>query len=178
MAGMAMHFFGLRMFYIVKRQKNPLTDAYLNRLRALRGFDCLDRDDKTLLRKVLRCIQEGKVLAILPDVRARDAALQVRFLGATASVMKGMAVFAKLTGAPLVPACVLRQGWTRHRWEVFAPVYPDPTLDREADVQRMTQHVFDLFDRQIRSHPDQYFWFNKRWILEPFAPPAADSAQA
>lgn len=173
MAGVAMFFFGLRMFYIVKRQKNPLTDAYLNRLRASKGFECLDRDSKTLLRTVARRIKEGKVLAILPDVRARDGSLQVRFLGGNASVMKGMALFAKMTDAPILPAYVVREGWTRHRWRVFAPVCPDPALDRDADVQRMTQRVFDIFDQAVREHPDQYFWFNKRWILEPFAPAAA-----
>lgn len=177
MAGMAMHFFGLRMSYIVRRQKNPLVDAYLNRLRTLKGFACIERDDRALVRVALRHIQEGRVLTILPDVRARDGSFQVRFLGGRAAVMKGMAVFAKMTGAPILPACTCREGWTRHRWQVFAPIYPDATLDRDADVQRMTQQVFDLFDQAVREHPDQYFWFNKRWILEPFAPPAADSAQ-
>jgi KDO2-lipid IV(A) lauroyltransferase len=167
LAGLAMHFFGLRMVYIVRHQRNPLTDAYLNRLRALRGCDCIDRESKTLLRNVLRYIREGKLLTILPDVRARDAALNVRFLGGNAAVMKGMAVFAKMSEAPILPACVLREGWTRHRWQAFAPVWPDPALDRDADVQRMTQQVFDIFDRVVREHPEHYFWFNKRWVLDP-----------
>lgn len=175
-AGLATHFQGVNLFYIVRRQKNPLTDAYLNRLRTLRGMECIERDDKGLFRAVLRRLQEGKVLTILPDVRARDASLQVRFLGGTASVMKGAAFFARLAEAPILAACVLRDGWTRHRLKPLATVRPNPALDRDADVRRMTQEVFDEFDRAIREHPDQYFWFNKRWILEPFAPPSADPA--
>ena len=167
LAGMALHFFGLHLFYIVRRQTNPLTDAWLNRLRSRNGFECLDRDSQ-LLRPVLRFINEGKVLTILPDVRAREPGFQVRFLGGDASVMKGMGVFAKLSGAPILPGCVRREGWTRHRWQVFAPVWPDEALDRDADVQRLTQQVFDVFDRVVREHPEQYFWFNKRWILDPF----------
>jgi len=173
MAGLATRFFGLRMAYIVRRQRNPLTDAYLNRLRSLNGAECIERDSKTLLRAVLRSIREGKLLTILPDVRARDAAVNVRFLSGEAMVMKGMAVFAKLAAAPIVPAYVLREGWTRHRWCVLSPIWPDPTLDREADVQRLTQQVFDLFDRAVREHPEHYFWFNKRWILDPLPPRVA-----
>ena len=170
MAGMALHFFGLRLSYIVRRQSNPLTDEYLNRLRQIKGFECLERDSRSLLRVALRHLKEGRVLTILPDVRARDDAFQVDFLGGRASVMQGMAVFAKLSGAPIVPACVLRVGWTRHRWQTFEPVVPDPSLDRVSDVRRMTQAVFDHFDRVIREHPEQYFWFNKRWILDPLRP--------
>ncbi|NLF19638.1 MAG: hypothetical protein GX595_20600, partial [Lentisphaerae bacterium] len=106
MAGMALHFFGLRLSYIVRRQSNPLTDEYLNRLRQIKGFECLERDSRSLLRVALRHLKEGRVLTILPDVRARDDAFQVDFLGGRASVMQGMAVFAKLSGAPIVPACV------------------------------------------------------------------------
>ena len=120
MAGTAMHFFGLRLSYIVRRQTNPLTDAYLNRLRTLKGFECIERDNRSLLRLTLRHIEEGRVLTILPDVRARDGSFQVRFLGGDAAVMKGMAVFAKLSGAPILPACVRREGWTRHRWPTRA----------------------------------------------------------
>ena len=170
MAGMALHFFGLRLSYIVRRQSNPLTDEYLNRLRQIKGFECLERDSRSLLRVALRHLKEGRVLTILPDVRARDDAFQVDFLGGRASVMQGMAVFAKLSGAPIVPACVRRVGWTRHRWQTFEPVVPDPSLDRDSDVRRMTQAVFDHFDRVIREHPEQYFWFNKRWILDPLRP--------
>ncbi len=170
LAGLALCFFGLHLSLIMRRQKNPLTDGYLNHLRTSRGFDCIERDSKSLLRVALRHIKEGKVLTILPDVRSREEDLQVAFLGGTAAVTRGMALFAKMADAPILPGCVLREGWTRHRWQTFAPVYPDPTVDRDADLQRMTQQVFDLFDRAVRAHPDQYFWFNKRWILDPFTP--------
>jgi lauroyl/myristoyl acyltransferase len=68
---------------------------------------------------------------------------------------------------------VLREGWTRHRWRLVDAVYPDPALDKQADWQRMTQAVIDHFDAAIRDHPDQYFWYNKRWVLDPLEPEAA-----
>jgi len=27
--------------------------------------------------------------------------------------------------------------------------------------------VMRHLDAAIRAHPEQYFWFNKRWVLEP-----------
>ena len=64
-----------------------------------------------------------------------------------------------------MPSCALRVGWERHRWRFFEPIWPDPSLDKEADWKRMTQLVMDRFDHLIRENPDQYFWFNKRWVL-------------
>jgi lauroyl/myristoyl acyltransferase len=31
----------------------------------------------------------------------------------------------------------------------------------------MTQATMDLFDRAIRQQPDQWFWYNRRWVLDP-----------
>jgi len=30
----------------------------------------------------------------------------------------------------------------------------------------MTREIMQVFDRAIRTHPDQYFWYNKRWVLD------------
>jgi lauroyl/myristoyl acyltransferase len=37
----------------------------------------------------------------------------------------------------------------------------------------MTQEVMNVFSRAILDAPDQYFWFNKRWVLEPLDPAEA-----
>ena len=82
-----------------------------------------------------------------------------------ADLPTGMARFAREAGVPIIPQLVLRNGWSRHSWQAFEPIAPDPALDEKQDLQRMTQYVMDCFSHAIREHPDQYFWFNKRWVL-------------
>ena len=77
------------------------------------------------------------------------------------------ALFARMGDATVMPVFVTRIGWTRHRWKPFPLIAPDPTLDRDADTQRITQIVMDYFDAAIRAEPEQYFWYNKRWVLDP-----------
>ena len=67
------------------------------------------------VRSVLRRLQSGEVMAVLPDVRMRTEAVGVRFLGGTANLGAGMAHFARLAKVPIVPCIILREGWTRHR---------------------------------------------------------------
>lgn len=166
LAGVGANIKGLPIFFMARRQKNPLSDQYLNRMRAVTGVETI-LTDSGALRKVARNLKQGKVFALLPDVRARESGVSVRFLGGDAMLATGMEVFARHANVPIFPAYALREGWRRHRWVVHQPVYPDPSVDRETDQKRIMQEVLTIFDRAIRERPEQYFWYNKRWILDP-----------
>ena len=174
MAGVLCDLKGLPIFFIARRQTNPLTDDYMNRMRGASGVEAV-LNDSHMLRGVIRKLKEGKVLAILPDVRSRTPSLSIEFLGGSANLGAGMAMFSRQTGAPILPAGLIRDGWSRHRWKTFDPIRPDDSLDKQADWHRMTQKVLSLFDQFIREHPENYFWYNKRWVLDPLDPAATAS---
>lgn len=164
LAGVTCQRLGVQLMIIVRTQKNPLSDRYLRELRAKAGFESYERES-TAFAGIVRGLREGKVLAILPDLRAKGGSYRCRYLGAETEIPNGMARFAREAGVPIVPAFAFREGWGRHVLRGFDPIWPDPSLDREEDGRRMTQYVMDCFDRAVREHPDQYFWFNKRWVL-------------
>lgn len=166
LAGVAAHLFGLPMFIIVGHQKNPLVDSYLNRMRGITGIETIPRDSSALRGSIKR-LKEGKMLTIMTDLRSRTPGVKANFLGKEANLVAGMGMFARMAGVPIVPAVVTRRGWTHHVWRVSDPIHPDLSLDRDEDIRRMTQYVMDIFDRAIRAEPEQYFWYNKRWVLDP-----------
>lgn len=155
------------MFFITGTQHNPLFNEYVNGLRGATGIDTIPRDDPRLVRKVARNLKAGRFLAFTNDVRSRTPALPIRFLGREANIVEGMAVFARMANVPVFPAVACREGWSHHHTVFFDPIFPDPSLDRRSDYVRITQAVMDIFDREIRKHPEQYFWYNKRWVLDP-----------
>jgi lauroyl/myristoyl acyltransferase len=166
MAGVTADLMGLPIFSIARRQKNPLTDAYLNKARNAFNMEMIANDSKTL-KGIIRRIKDGKVLAILPDVRSRTAALKIDFLNGKANLGAGAALFARQCNCPIYPAVVRRVGWTQHDVTIFDPIYPDPSLDKTEDWHRMMQHMMDIFNGEIAKTPEQYFWYNKRWVLDP-----------
>jgi lauroyl/myristoyl acyltransferase len=94
--------------------------------------------------------------------------LSIPFLGGEANLGSGMALFARMTNLPIYPCCCVRDGWTRHRIaETYPVVRPDKTLDKGEDIERMTAAVIANFDEAIRKYPEQWFWHNKRWVLDP-----------
>lgn len=163
LAGVAARLRGIPVFVIVRRQKNPLTNAYLTRLRTITGVEALVVGELSI-RDVIRKIKDGKVLAILPDIRARTDAVPVTFLGAQTNIPAGMAMFARLSKVPILPMVGRRVGWKRHEWHALNPVYPDFKLDKDEDILRMTRTVMEQFDEVIRKQPEQFFWYNKKWI--------------
>lgn len=158
--------FDVPLMAIVRGQTNKLVSDYLNQMRTHTGQIVLDRDEPGLVRTVLKGLKKGKVLAILPDIRARTNGIPVPFLNGTAIVGTGAAMFARHAGCRILPGIVLREGWARHRWITFDYIYPDPELSKDEDLERITRQILSHFNDVIQKYPEQYFWFNKKWLLE------------
>jgi KDO2-lipid IV(A) lauroyltransferase len=165
LAGILTAHAGLPIFSIAGIQHNPLTNDWINRKRAT-GITILERGSSSM-RQVLRRLKAGEILAILPDVRMKTPDLTVQFLGGEANLGRGMAAFARRTGSPIVLAKVRRVGLSHHVFDLAEPLFPDKSLDDEADVRRLTETVMAAIEAQIRADPGQWFWYNKRWVLDP-----------
>jgi KDO2-lipid IV(A) lauroyltransferase len=165
MAGWACSHNGINIFSIAARQRNPYINAWIMRQRE-KGIKMLERGG-SVLKQVIRRLKDGQVFAILPDVRMRREDLAVPFLGGVANLGRGMAAFAITAQVPIVPAVFMRKGWTKHEFVYFEPLYPDPQLAKNEDIQRMTESVIQTLDAAIRANPEQWFWYNGRWILDP-----------
>lgn len=165
-AGVVMQRLGVPVFMITGKQSNPLTDPHINRLRGATGIETVQKGS-SLLRSVIRRLKQGGVLTFLADLRVAPHGVIVEFLGREASVAPGMALFARQAMVPIIPIVVTRIGWAEHRMELHDPILPDPAADKRDDQRRMTQEVFHIMTRAVREHPEQWFWYNKKWILEP-----------
>ena len=165
LAGWACCRYGVQMFSVATHQRNGLINDWMNRQRQ-HGMTVLERGRGTMLQ-ISRRLRSGGVLAILPDVRVPTPDLSVPFLGGTANVGRGMAMFAISAKVPIVPAIFRREGWTRHTFVQLPTIYPDPEKPKEEEAERITNLVMAQVDAAIRETPEQWFWYNKRWILFP-----------
>lgn len=173
LAGIVVPSSGIDMFTLTGVQKNPLVQEYLQRLRHAPGVELLPRGSGTTLRKIFSNLRKGKFLAIMPDLRSRHPGIRVRFFGGEANLYPGMGHFARQVEVPIFLAIMKRRGWTRHSIELHGPFEPDLSLSKEEDAVRLSQIVMDIVDAEIRKDPGQWFWYNKRWILDPLEPEAA-----
>ncbi len=167
LAGSVMAHYGVPLFAVAGVQRNPLTNDWMNR-RIYGGMKIFERGSSAI-RQCLRSLRGGGVLAILPDVRMKTPDLEIRFLGGEANIGRGMASFARKTGSPIVLAKIRRDGLAHHSFDIADPIFPDESLDAETDIRRLTETVMDSIDAQIRADPGEWFWYNRRWVLDPVA---------
>ena len=165
LAGSVMAHYGVPLFAVAGVQKNPLTNDWMN--RRLYGKMQIFERGSSALRQCVKSLRSGGVLAILPDVRMKTPDLTVHFLGGDANLGRGMAAFARRTGSPIVLAKIRRVGLSHHVFDLAEPIFPDKSLDDETDVRRLTETVMSSIEAQIRAAPGQWFWYNKRWVLDP-----------
>lgn len=165
MAGIAGDLAGIPLFVIVRKQKNPLMNDYINQMRRSFTLEVLYRE-ANMWKGVVDRIKAGKVLAILPDINMKNG-ITVDYLNGRATVAAGTAHFSRLANCPVYPIFVRRIGWTQHDATLLDPILPDPDADRDADQLRIMQEVLGTFSKEVLAAPEQYFWYNKRWVLDP-----------
>ena len=165
MAAWSMAKYGLPLFAIAARQRNPKLNAWMERQYG--DIEVLDRDCRDTLVKIRDKLKEGRAFAILPDLRVRRPDVEVDFFGGKANVSHTGAMFAVRCGCPIVVAQMQREGG-RHVFNHIATLRPDPAAtDKRAEAERLTRETMSLLDREVRKRPGDWYWFNKRWILEP-----------
>lgn len=165
MAAWSMAKYGLPLFAIAAKQRNPKIDAWMKRQYC--DIEVVERGSAKTLVEIKAKLESGRAFAILPDLRVKDPDVEVDFLGGKANVSHAGAMFAVKCGSPIVVAVMRREGG-RHMFDHVATLRPDPAAeDRREEAARLTREVMRLLDERIRQHPEQWFWYNKRWILEP-----------
>ena len=118
---------------------------------------------------VLRALHDHELLVLPFDQNStRGLGVFVDFFGVAASTNSGIARLSRRTGAPVVPAFIVREGRTaRHRVHVLPMMYVQRTGDAELDVRRATQEFSDVFESMVRQYPEQWLWLHKRWKTRP-----------
>ena len=165
-AGVAADLAGIPIFAIATKQRNPLVDGYINQMRQSFNLEILIKG-RNVGKGVVERLRHGKVLAILPDIGTRVGGVTVDFLNNKSTIAPGAASFAQMANCPIYPTIVRRIGWTQHNAILLDPIHADSTLGKAEDQQRIMQEVMTSLSEEVLKTPEQYFWYNKRWVLDP-----------
>jgi KDO2-lipid IV(A) lauroyltransferase len=151
--------------------RNPLVDDAVNAIRSRAGTRAIKK--KAAAKEALRTLK-GHGLVVIPadQNQTRTAGIFVDFFGVPACTTPGVARLAMLTGAPVLPVFLVRDGeGPRHRIEILPAVEMVATGDRDADIRTNTQRCTSIVEEMIRRYPEQWIWFHKRWKTRPLGEP-------
>ena len=88
------------------------------------------------------------------------------FLGFMASTSRLPAMLALKFQKPIVMAFIRRDGPEHVTW-IEKIIMPNPAADPVAEERRMLEEMNATFTEVIRRHPEEWFWFHRRWKTRP-----------
>ena len=114
-------------------------------------------------RQMLKAVRDNGILGFVADqdVEAVDGVF-VHFFGRPAYTPVAPVRFAMASGAPIIPAFIVREG-LKHRVIVEKPIELTVTGDKEQDLLTNTQKWVAVQERYIRQYPHLWVWNHKRW---------------
>lgn len=166
LAGITCSAMNFPLMAIARAQNNPLFEAWMQRSRL--NVQTVDRRHSSSFVRIAHHLKSGGVFAILPDVRHNKPAVSTTVFGKpNVQLGKGLAKFARMANVPILPITMERKDASHHVVHLHEPVFTDLDVDAAEDAIRVTQTVWDIFEKEIRKQPEQWFWHNRRWILTP-----------
>ncbi len=162
---------GVPVTLIHRRMRNDLVEREIAVLRSRAGTQSIAK--KAAAKEALRRLKARALVAIPFDQnQVRSFGVFVDFFGVPACTTTGPVRLAMLTGAPIVPVFLVRDGESeRHRIVMLPEVEMVSTGDRDADIRANTQRCSTVFEQMLRAHPDHWIWFHKRWKTRPDGEP-------
>lgn len=152
---------GLHPWSIYQRIKNPRVDRDVHDLRSFLYTGGLVAKDAGVPRQFLKVIRDGGTVGLLTDLRDH-AGVSVPFLGRPAPSTTFPALLAVSAGSPVLVSCMRRLPNVRFIQSYALVSIPD-SRDRKADVVKVTQDIQAVFERFIRTWPEQWMWAHRRW---------------
>jgi KDO2-lipid IV(A) lauroyltransferase len=158
----ALSYAGFPMTTLVKPQPNPQYSRILNEYREMSGVEVFNRGTLEII-KAARALKKGKVLGFLADQDGGEEGIFVDFLGKKASTPAGPAYFAEKFNAVIVPGFIYHRPQGGHHIVIKPPLPYEHFADHEQELFQNTAKMTKIIEDAIKSHPDEWLWFMKRW---------------
>ncbi len=152
-------------------QNNPLVDSYINSKRVTSRIRMISIFEST--SAFIEELEQGNILLMLADQDARKRGVFVNFFDIPSSTPRGAAVFAYRQKAPIILAFPVMNPDNSYHF-IFEELTPSEMGSSQAIRYILQQYMYRL-QFHVSQHPEQYFWFHRRWKTQPVKQPASDS---
>jgi lauroyl/myristoyl acyltransferase len=155
---------GYPMTVVGKSEASPIVGRIRRRMRESLGIETLEIGQmlETALT-IRRLLAANGIVAMLVDRHLGRDRIDVTFFGRPAGFLRTPAMIGYLSGAPLLPAFMIRQADHRFVGALGDPIVVDTTIPTEEAVRTATQAFADQLEDRIRANPQLWYQFYPYW---------------
>ena len=155
---------GYPLTVIGKPEASPVVGAIRQRMRESLGIVTLEIGQmlETALQ-IRRLLADNGIVAMLLDRYLGRDRIDVTFFGRPTGFLRTPAMIGYLTGAPLLPAFMIRQADDRFVGALGDPIMVDSTRLTEDAVRAATQAFATQLEDRIRTNPQLWYQFYPYW---------------
>lgn len=153
---------------VMRDSRNPELNRLMHRLRGVGGTGIFSTETSAL--GIFRELRKGGVVGMMIDQDTKHLrGIYVDFFGKPSLTALGPAYLARKARVPLQLLLIHRvvDDPTRHVMEAYPPIWPDPSLGEDEDVQQMLQTYTTQLETEVRKRPGQWAWIHERWRHQP-----------
>ncbi len=134
------------------------------RIDSIRGAYRMRQDIHTIVvdgspfssLEIVAALRRGEIVAMLVDRWEGADGVPVKFFGADRRFPRGPFVLSRATGAPVIPAFIVREG------SIYRGVVDPPFFMEKPEDEPGARRVSESLERMIRTYPDQWYNFAPR----------------
>ena len=152
------------MAVVLVPEPDPHVNEQRRRMRDSLGIETVEVGQAvdTALR-IRRLLSENRTVAVSADRPFGRDRVDVEFFGRRTAFLRTPALMGCLSGAPLVPAFMLRQPDGSYLGVALEPIHVPRDGDREANVQTAIQAFATALEGVVRQHPHLWYHFYPYW---------------
>jgi KDO2-lipid IV(A) lauroyltransferase len=134
------------------------------RMRDSLGIETIEIGQMTeTALQIRRLLAANGIVAMLLDRHLGRDRIDVTFFGRPSGFLRTPAMIGYLSGAPLLPAFMIRQADDRFVGLLGDPIVVDSTKPTEDAVQAATQAFAAQLEDRIRANPQLWYQFYPYW---------------
>jgi len=157
-------------FHVIRKSLSPgLEDMVFSRFRKA-GLRIIS--PVNALASVFGALERNDVVIFIMDQHAvvGSKAIAVEFFGRDAGTNRSLALVARKSGAPVVPASSYRKPGGRHVMQFHPPLDWISADSSREEIYLNTLGYNRVLEEFVLAHPDQWLWAHRRWKIETRPP--------
>jgi KDO2-lipid IV(A) lauroyltransferase len=168
---------GYKTNAIIRPARDETIEKHFLKQRSSLGLNTIySHPRKDCVNHSIRVLRENQLLFIPLDQNFGSAGgVFVDFFGEKAATATGPTIFARRTGAPIVPMFIVRDDNDVYKIIVEPAMELEDLSDEKESILINTQRITNKIEHYVRQYPQEWGWMHRRWKSRPAENLAASS---